>query len=127
EFQEGRRAVQAMLGAVDQRISQLRADAQRDHATYLKLASDTLPEPVKLSGDVSAWSEEVLMEFGGSARLFPQLHEEKLRAGLLLKLFRRAQTQLSVEQLAGEAPPDPLLQRLLNMAPQERQRIFAEW
>lgn len=127
EFQEGRRCVQAMLGAVDQRIDQLRADARHEHATYIKLASDVLPEPVKLSGDVQSWSEEVLLEFGGSARLFPQLGDDRLRASLLLKLFRRAQTQLSVEQLAGEEPVDPLLERLGAMAPPERQRIFNEW
>ncbi|HEY0061810.1 MAG TPA: tubulin-like doman-containing protein [Telluria sp.] len=127
EFQEGRRCVQAMLGAVDQRIDQLRADAQHEHATYIKLASDTLPEPVKLSGDVSAWSEEVLLEFGGSSRLFPQLGDERLRATLLLKLFRRAQTQLSVDQLDDSEPVDPLLERLMAMSPQERQRIFNEW
>jgi hypothetical protein len=40
EFQEGRRSVQAMLGAVDQRIGQLRADARQEHATYIKLADD---------------------------------------------------------------------------------------
>ncbi|UUZ51806.1 tubulin-like doman-containing protein [Massilia sp. B-10] len=108
EFQEGRRCVQAMLGAVDQRIDQLRADARHEHATYLKLASDTLPEPVKLTGDISTWSEEVLLEFGGSSRLFPQLGDDRLRASLLLKLFRRAQTQLSVEQL-GDAGPKPIL------------------
>ena len=127
EFQEGRRSVQAMLGAVDQRIRQLRADAQQEHATYIKLSSDSEPAPVRLTGDVSAWSEEVLLEFGGSARLFPQLGEERLRASLLLKLFRRAQTQLSVEQIAGEAPPDPLLERLGAMAPGERARVFNEW
>jgi len=127
EFQEGRRCVQAMLGAVDQRIGQLRADAQHQHATYIKLASDVLPEPVKLTGDISAWSEEVLLEFGGSARLFPQLGDDRLRADLLLKLFRRAQTQLSVEQLADSEPIDPLLERLSAMTPQERQRIFNEW
>jgi hypothetical protein len=126
EFQEGRRCVQAMLGAVDQRIDQLRADARHEHATYIKLASDVLPEPVKLTGDMSAWSEEVLLEFGGSARLFPQLGDDRLRATLLLKLFRRAQTQLSVEQL-GEEPVDPLLERLSAMSPPERQRIFNEW
>ncbi|UGQ45395.1 tubulin-like doman-containing protein [Massilia endophytica] len=127
EFQEGRRSVEAMLGAVDQRIAQLRADAQHEHATYMKLASDTPPEPVRLSGDVSAWSEEVLREFGGSARLFPQLGEEKLRASLLLKLFRRAQVQLATVQ-PGDAPAtDPLLERLLTLTPQERQRIFNEW
>ncbi len=126
EFQEGRRCVQAMLGAVDQRIDQLRADARHEHATYIKLASDVLPEPVKLTGDISAWSEEVLLEFGGSSRLFPQLGDERLRANLLLKLFRRAQTQLSVEQL-GEEPVDPLLERLSAMSPPERQRIFNEW
>jgi len=127
EFQEGRRCVQAMLGAVDQRISQLRADARHEHATYIKLASDILPEPVKLTGDISAWSEEVLLEFGGSARLFPQLGDDRLRADLLLKLFRRAQTQLSVEQLGGQEPVDPLLERLSGMTAQERQRIFNEW
>jgi hypothetical protein len=126
EFQEGRRCVQAMLGAVDQRIEQLRADARQEHATYIKLASDVLPEPVKLSGDVQAWSEEVLLEFGGSSRLFPQLGDDRLRASLLLKLFRRAQTQLSVEQL-GEEPIDPLLERLGAMSAPERQRIFNEW
>ena len=127
EFQEGRRCVQAMLGAVDQRIGQLRADAQQEHATYIKLASDVLPEPVKLTGDISAWSEEVLLEFGGSSRLFPQLGDDRLRASLLLKLFRRAQTQLTVEQIGGAEPPDPLLERLSAMSPQERQRIFNEW
>ena len=127
EFQEGRRCVQAMLGAVDQRIEQLRADARHEHATYIKLASDVLPEPVKLTGDIQGWSEEVLLEFGGSARLFPQLGDDRLRASLLLKLFRRAQTQLSVEQLAGEEPVDPLLERLGAMSPQERARIFNEW
>jgi hypothetical protein len=127
EFQEGRRAVGAMLGAVDQRIAQLRAEAQQEHATYIKLASDVLPEPVRLTGDVSAWSEEVLLEFGGSARLFPALADERLRADLLLKLFRRAQTQLSSDQLAGAAPADPLLERLATLSPQERQRVFAEW
>jgi hypothetical protein len=126
EFQEGRRCVQAMLGAVDQRIDQLRADARHEHATYLKLASDVLPEPVKLTGDVQAWSEEVLLEFGGSSRLFPQLGDDRLRANLLLKLFRRAQTQLSVEQL-GQEPVDPLLERLSAMSAPERQRIFNEW
>jgi hypothetical protein len=126
EFQEGRRHVQAMLGAVDQRIGQLRADARHEHATYIKLASDVLPEPVKLTGDVRHWSEEVLLEFGGSARLFPQLSDERLRSNLLLKLFRRAQTQLSVDQL-GEEPLDPLLERLGAMSPAERQRVFAEW
>jgi hypothetical protein len=127
EFQEGRRSVEAMLAAVDQRIAQLRADALHEHATYMKLASDTLPDPVRLSGDISAWSEEVLLEFGGSARLFPQLGEEKLRSSLLLKLFRRARTQLSAQQLADAAPADPLLERLSAMSPQERQRIFNEW
>ncbi|MEO7496670.1 MAG: tubulin-like doman-containing protein [Massilia sp.] len=127
EFQEGRRSVQAMLGAVDQRIGQLRADAQHEHATYIKLASDVLPEPVKLTGDISQWSEEVLLEFGGSARLFPQLGEERLRADLLLKLFRRAQTQLTVEQIGDAEPLDPLLERLSSMTPQERQRVFNEW
>jgi hypothetical protein len=127
EFQEGRRSVQAMLGAVGQRIGQLRADAQHEHATCIKLASDVLPEPVKLTGDISAWSEEVLLEFGGSARLFPQLGDDRLRASLLLKLFRRAQTQLTVEQIGGAEPPDPLLERLAAMSPQERQRIFSEW
>ncbi|WLI88194.1 tubulin-like doman-containing protein [Massilia sp. R2A-15] len=127
EFQEGRRSVQAMLGAVDQRIGQLRADAQQEHATYIKLASDTVPDPVKLTGDIRQWSEDVLLEFGGSARLFPQLGDDRMRASLLLKLFRRAQTQLSVEQAAGEAPPDPLLERLSAMSPPERARIFSEW
>ncbi|WP_426192923.1 tubulin-like doman-containing protein [Massilia sp. DWR3-1-1] len=127
EFQEGRRSVQAMLGAVDQRIRQLRADAREEHATYIKLATDSEPAPVRLTGDVSAWSEEVLLEFGGSARLFPQLGQERLRASLLLKLFRRAQTQLTVEQVAGAAPPDPLLEHLAAMAPPERARVFNEW
>lgn len=127
EFQEGRRCVDAMLGAVDQRIAQLRADAQHEHATYMKLASDGPPEAVKLSGDVSAWSEEVLLEFGGSARLFPQLGDDKLRASLLLKLFRRAQTQLSSEGLQEAQPVDPLLERLSAMSPQERQHVFNEW
>src|SRR5471032_919324 len=131
EFQEGRRCVDAMLAAVDQRIDQLRADAQHEHATYMKLASDAVPDAVKLTGDISAWSEEVLLEFGGSARLFPQLGDDKLRSSLLLKLFRRAQTQLSREQagalLANSAPVDPLLERLSAMSPQERQRIFSEW
>jgi hypothetical protein len=125
EFQEGRRFVQAMLGAVDTRISQLRAEARHDHATYIKLASDVLPAPARLTGDVSAWSEEVLLEFGGSARLFPQLADERLRSDLLLKLFRRAQTQLSSDELAE--PVDPLLDVLSNMAAPERQRVFAEW
>jgi hypothetical protein len=125
EFQEGRRSVQAMLAAVDQRIGQLRADARHEHATYIKLASDVLPEPVRLTGDVSSWSEEVLLEFGGSARLFPQLGDERLRADLLLKLFRRAQTQLSSEHAAE--PVDPLLERLGAMSPQERHRVFSEW
>jgi hypothetical protein len=125
EFQDGRRAVNAMLGAVDQRIGQLRAEARQEHATYIKLASDVLPEPVKLTGDVSAWSEEVLLEFGGSARLFPALADERLRSDLLLKLFRRAQIQLSSAQLAE--PVDPLLERLSSMSPQERQRVFGEW
>ncbi len=127
EFQEGRRMVQAMLAAADQRISQLRADARQEHATYIKLASDTLPPPVRLTGDVSAWSEEVLLEFGGSARLFPQLGDERLRADLLLKLFRRAQLQLSNQELEQPEPIDPLLERLSSMTPQERQRVFAEW
>lgn len=127
EFQEGRRMVQAMLAAADQRISQLRADARQEHATYIKLAGDTLPPPVRLTGDVSAWSEEVLLEFGGSARLFPQLGDERLRADLLLKLFRRAQLQLSAQELEQPEPVDPLLERLSSMTPQERQRVFAEW
>ncbi|WP_267874340.1 tubulin-like doman-containing protein [Zemynaea arenosa] len=127
EFQQGRRAVQAMLGAVDQRIGQLRADARHDHATYINLSADVVPEAPRLTGDVAKWSEEVLLEFGGSARLFPQLDEERTRAELLLKLFRRAQTQLSVEQLERDAAHDPLLDRLATMSPQERQRIFMEW
>jgi len=127
EFQEGRRAVQAMLGAVDQRIVQLRADARQEHATTIKLGAETAPAPVRLTGDTSIWSEEVLLEFGGSARLFPQLGDERLRAELLLKLFRRAQLQLSSQGLEQQEPADPLLERLSSLAPQERQRIFAEW
>jgi hypothetical protein len=126
EFQEGRRHVQEILHAVDQRISQLRADARHEHATYIKLASDVAPAPVRLNSDVSAWSEEVLLEFGGSGKLFPQLGDERMRADLLLKLFRRAQTQLSTTELGAE-PVDPLLERLNAMTPQERQRVFAEW
>jgi hypothetical protein len=126
EFQDGRRSVQAMLGAIDNRIAQLRSDARHEHATTIKLEGDTQPAPVRLTGDVSAWSEEVLLEFGGSARLFPQLGDERLRADLLLKLFRRAQLHLSTEP-DGAAPVDPLLERLGAMSPQERQRVFAEW
>ncbi|MES2150593.1 MAG: tubulin-like doman-containing protein [Pseudomonadota bacterium] len=127
QFQEGRRCVQAMLGAVEQRIGQLRADAAHEHATCIVLASDLLPEPVRLTGDIASWSEEVLLEFGGSARLFPQLGEDKLRAQLLLQLFRRAQTELSAEALGQAAPPDPLLERLAAMSPPQRARIFSEW
>lgn len=130
EFQEGRRSVQAMLAACDQRIGQLRADARHEHATYIKLASDVLPQPVKLTSDVSGWAEEVLLEFGGSARLFPQLGDERLRADLLLKLFRRAQTQLSSMQAQGLEPAqavDPLLERLNAMSPTARHRVFSEW
>jgi hypothetical protein len=127
EFQQGRREVQAMLAAVDGRIDQLRADARHEHATYIKLAGDVPTERVRLTGDVAAWSEEVLQEFGGSARLFPQLGDERLRADLLLKLFRRAQLQLSGEQAAGAEPLDPLLERLGAMSPQERHRVFSEW
>jgi hypothetical protein len=119
--------VQEILHAVDGRISQLRADARQEHATYIKLAGDVTPAPVRLTGDVSAWSEEVLLEFGGSGRLFPQLGDERTRADLLLKLFRRAQTQLSAGELADMEPTDPLLDRLNAMTPQERQRVFAEW
>ncbi|OON60841.1 hypothetical protein B0920_17975 [Massilia sp. KIM] len=127
EFQEGRRQVQAMLAAADQRIGQLRADARQEHATYIKLAGEGVPPPLRLTGDVSAWSEEVLLEFGGSARLFPQLGDERLRSQLLLKLFRRAQLQLSSQELARPEPVDPLLERLGALSPQERQRVFAEW
>jgi hypothetical protein len=130
EFQEGRRNVGAMLAACDQRIGQLRDDARHEHATYIKLASEVLPEPVRLTSDVSGWAEEVLLEFGGSARLFPQLGDERLRADLLLKLFRRAQTQLSSMQAQGVEPAqavDPLLERLGAMSPQERHRVFSEW
>jgi hypothetical protein len=130
EFQEGRRNVGAMLAACDQRIGQLRDDARHEHATYIKLASEVLPEPVRLTSDVSGWAEEVLLEFGGSARLFPQLGDERLRADLLLKLFRRAQTQLSSMQAQGVEPAqavDPLLERLGAMSPQERHRVFGEW
>ena len=126
EFQEGRRHVQEILHAVDNRIAQLRSDARHEHATYIKLAGDVQPAPVRLTGDVSAWSEEVLLEFGGSGRLFPQLGDERMRSDLLLKLFRRAQTQLSSSDLGAE-PSDPLLDRLNAMTPQERQRVFAEW
>jgi hypothetical protein len=127
EFQDGRRAVQAMLGAVDARIGQLRADARQEHATTIKLGADLNPAPVRLTGDTDAWSEEVLLEFGGSARLFPQLDQERLRAELLLKLFRRAQLQLSTQEMHQPEPVDPLLERLLSLSPPERQRIFAEW
>ncbi|MES2743061.1 MAG: tubulin-like doman-containing protein [Pseudomonadota bacterium] len=127
EFQEGRRCVEAMLAAAAQRIEQLRADATHEHATYMKLASDTVPDPVRLTGNIGDWSEEVLLEFGGSARLFPQLGDDALRASLLLKLFRRAQTQLSTESLHQTEPADPLLERLSAMSPQERQRVFGEW
>jgi hypothetical protein len=130
EFQEGRRNVAAMLAACDQRIDQLRADARHEHATYIKLTGDVTPQPVRLTSDVSGWAEEVLMEFGGSARLFPQLDDERLRADLLLKLFRRAQTQLSSMQAQGQEPAealDPLLERLGAMSAQERHRVFAEW
>jgi hypothetical protein len=127
EFQEGRRCVQAMLASVEQRIGQLRADAGQEHATCILLASEALPEPVRLSGDISAWSEEVLLEFGGSSRLFPQLGDERLRSGLLLKLFRRAQTELTVSQIGDGEPQDPLLERLSAMSVPERGRIFNEW
>jgi hypothetical protein len=130
EFQEGRRSVQAMLAACDQRIGQLRDDARVEHATTIKLGADVPPAPVRLTSDVSGWAEEVLLEFGGSAQLFPQLGDERLRADLLLKLFRRAQTQLSSQQAAGLEPTeaqDPLLERLGAMSPQERHRVFSEW
>jgi len=136
EFQDGRRSVQAMLAAVDQRIGQLRADARQEHATTIKLADEGEQEAPRLAADVGAWSEEVLLEFGGSARLFPQLGDERLRAGLLLKLFRRAQLHLSEQasrqdaygaQAADALAQDPLLERLGAMSPQERHRVFSEW
>ncbi|WP_462184048.1 hypothetical protein, partial [Acinetobacter baumannii] len=46
---------------------------------------------------------------------------------LLLKLFRRAQVQLSSQGLDQQESADPLLERLSTLSPQERQRIFAEW
>ena len=127
ELQAGRRCVEAMLAQVDQRIVQLREEARHEHATYIKLTSDNLLPPVALSQDVSAWSEEVLQEFGGSEQLFPQLHSDELRASLLLKLFRRAQTELSRQPQSGEEQIDPLLEKLQGFSMQERQRIFNEW
>jgi Tubulin like/GYF domain 2 len=127
ELQAGRRSVDAILQQVDQRILQLREDAKHEHATYIKLASDNTLPPVTLSADVSAWSEEVLAEFGGSEQLFPQLSSEEMRASLLLKLFRRAQAELARQPQDEQALPDPLLEKLQSFTPQERQRIFNEW
>jgi hypothetical protein len=106
---------------------QLRADARHEHATYIKLAADGELDAVRLDGDSGAWSAEVLFEFGGSARLFPQLGDEQLRASLLLKLFRRAQSQLGEQRRGEAAPADPLLERLTAMSPQQRQQTFNEW
>ena len=39
-----------------------------EHATTIKLGADVPPAPVRLTSDVSGWAEEVLLEFGGSAR-----------------------------------------------------------
>ncbi|MGZ3183329.1 MAG: tubulin-like doman-containing protein [Telluria sp.] len=127
EFQQGRRCVQAMLAAVDRRIAQLRADARHDHATYLNLGADAQPEAPRLTGDVARWSEEVLLEFGGSEQLFVQLDDDKTRAELLGKLLRRAQAQLGQEEIGRIGQPDPLLERLAAMTPAERQRVFGEW
>lgn len=127
ELQAGRRCVDAMLAQVDMRIVQLREEAKTEHATYIKLTPDNLLPPVALTQDVSAWSEEVLQEFGGSAQLFPQLHAEDLRASLLLKLFRRAQTELSRQPQDSSEQIDPLLEKLQGFGMPERQRIFNEW
>jgi len=127
EFQEGRRCVQAMLQEVDRRVAQLRADAGYDHATCIVLAGDDAPAAPRLAGDVAQWSEEVLLEFGGSAQLFAQLAEEGTRARLLRQLLRRAQAQLGQEELGRLARPDPLLERLAALRPPERQRLFGEW
>ncbi|MET3132515.1 hypothetical protein AAKU55_002789 [Oxalobacteraceae bacterium GrIS 1.11] len=127
EFQEGRRCVEAMLATLDQRILQLRADARHEHATYMKLASEAPPQAVELNGDIAQWSEEVLLEFGGSARLFPQLGDEALRSSLLLKLFRRAQTHMSRKPPSDAPLVDPLLERLQALSPQERHGIFSAW
>jgi hypothetical protein len=126
ELQAGRRAVEAMLAQVDQRIVQLREEARHEHATYIKLTSDTLLAPVSLNTDISAWSEEVLQEFGGSEQLFGQLQADEMRASLLLKLFRRAQTELS-RQSEQEQQIDPLLEKLQAWSQAERGRIFNEW
>ncbi|MEN9867601.1 MAG: hypothetical protein RL748_3191, partial [Pseudomonadota bacterium] len=127
ELQAGRRSVDAMLQQVDQRIAQLREDAKHEHATYIKLTTDTLLPPVSLTQDVSTWSEEVLAEYGGSEQLFPQLNQDETRASLLLKLFRRAQAELARQPQSNEALPDPLLEKLQSFSAQERQRIFNEW
>ena len=137
ELQAGRACVEAMLQQVDQRIVQLREEAKHEHATYIKLTSDNLLPPVTLRQDVSAWSEEVLQEFGGSEPLFAQLASDEMRASLLLKLFRRAQTELSSLALnpasnseqtsSATIEIDPLLEKLHSFSVPERQRIFNEW
>jgi hypothetical protein len=127
EFQAGRRAVQGMIGAIDTRIAQLRNDARHAHAACIKLETAGPPEPVRLTGEVDAWASEIMADFGGSAALFPQLDDESLRSRLLLQLLRRAQAYLAEERPPGAIPADPLVERLLAMAPSERMAVFNEW
>ncbi|WP_295383835.1 tubulin-like doman-containing protein [uncultured Thiodictyon sp.] len=126
EIQAGRNAVLAMIDSVEGKVTLLREDTRKDHATYILV--ETPEEGVALppTNELRAWADEVFTDIGGSRTLFPMLAEPKERERLIGLLRVKAEQQIAAASHQQPDEGDPLLLALEAMTPTERQRRFEE-
>lgn len=122
-LQDGRNAVNQLLGRVDHDIARIDASIKESHATLipLKLVQGG-EEPREESLDVREWAKDAFKDFGGSKVLFGKLQTEEGQEELLSKLRNK-----SVQQLPRyESGTDPLMSALAALTPDEQREKFRQ-
>ncbi|MEI6300406.1 MAG: tubulin-like doman-containing protein [Betaproteobacteria bacterium] len=124
-FQAGREAVLDMNAEIEKLIARLNEDAKKEHATYMFISAKERQISLPDQAQLREWADEAFKDFGGSKTIFPMLKDAKERDRLLRALRGKASRELIVS--ARDDLPDPLVEALAALSPQERRRRFSEF
>jgi len=122
-LQDGRLSVESLLQRVDRDIGKIEAAIAEKHATLIALRAPQDEETAATDPqEFRLWAKDAFKDFGGSQVLFQKLLSDDGAEELLGKLRNKAVAQLP--QADQRTTPDPLVQALAAMTPEQLRETF---